>query len=345
MTAYTETQKRILIWLPVVYLFTVAGFHVDGWYHAVVGRDQFWIAPHFFVMAGQIAATVLACMLFVWTPEAEKDTRRRAGWYFVVQIIFFVGLAFDQAWHQILGQETINTALVFWGPPHFVIALSLLLTPFLLARFIRETFEGGERVMLTVITFATLFSFIDFYFQPLWPLGPFHVLGAYGEAAILALLGFVLFWALYYLKEVSLAAITLTLISLSVAEIMSWGALADTPRVSSVFGTVTAYPFWLTFFSFFIAAAFLDLSNLRKLLSPEIKGALWGGVQACLYALGAKLWADLSPHSFYPGWKAFPGLVISWSDVLLFTVLGMLGGAIGFLLCSILQSKIISRDS
>jgi len=296
-------------------------------------------------MAGQIAATVLAYMLFVWTPEGEKDTRRSAKWYLLGQMIFFVGLAFDQTWHLILGQETINTALVFWGPPHLVIALSLLITPFLLARFICETFEAGERAMLTVLTFATLLSFIDFYFQPLWPLGPFHVLGAYGEAAMLALLGFVLFWASHYLKEISLAASMITLVALSLTEIMSWGALADIPRASSVFGTVTAYPFWLTFFSFFIAAVFLDLSNLRKLRSPETKGALWGGVQACLYAIGAKLWVDLSPHSFYPGWKAFPGLVISWYDVLLFAVLGMLGGAIGFLLCGILQSKFISRDS
>jgi len=271
MAIEDDKQKYILRWLPIAYLFTVAGFHFDGWYHAVVGRDQFWIAPHFFVMAGQIAATVLAYMLFVSTRKGEKDTRQRAKRYLVVQMIFFVGLAFDQTWHLILGQETINTALVFWGPPHFVIALSLLMTPFFLARFIRETFEGGERAMLTVLTFATLFSFIDFYFQPFWPLGPFHVLGAYGEAIMLALLGFVLFWAMHYLKEISLAAIITTLIALCVMEIMSWGALVDIPRVSSVFGTVTAYPFGLPSFPFLLRQFFLILQVLKNHSLPKQK--------------------------------------------------------------------------
>ncbi|MBI3335377.1 MAG: hypothetical protein HY001_02670 [Candidatus Portnoybacteria bacterium] len=343
MIAENGRQISILRWFPIAYLFTVAGFQFDGWYHAVVGRDQFWIAPHFFVIAGQIAATILAYLFLVRVSEEKKDMRRRAQWFLLVQIIFFIGFAFDQSWHRIIGQETINTALVFWGPPHFVIAASLLMTPFLLVRFLRALDEVS-RVLLTIITFGTLLAFVDFYFQPLWPLGPFHVLGVYGEAAMLALLGFVLFWALSYLKGTPLAASVTTLIALSSIEIMSWGALADTPRVSSVFGTVSAYPFWLTFFSFFIAAILLDLSNLKKSLSPETKGALWGGVQAGLYFIGAKLWVDLSPHSFYPGWKAFGGLVISWHDVLLFTVLGMLGGAIGFLLRSIFQSKFNSKD-
>ncbi len=343
MVEVSISQKNILRWMPIAYLFTVAGFQFDGWYHAVVGRDQFWIAPHFFVMVGQIAATVLAYLFFISISTEEKNWRRVAGWFLFIQTVFFIGLAFDQSWHLIIGQETIDTALVFWGPPHFVIAASLLITPFLLVHFLRA-FDEVPRVLLTIVTFGTLLAFVHFYFQALWPLGAFHVLGSYGEAVMLALLGFVLFWALSYLKEAPLAASIVTLVALSSIEIMSWGALADIPRESSVFGTVTAYPFWLTFFSFFTAAIFLDFSNLRKSLSPETKGMLWGGVQAGLYFIGAKLWVDWSPYSFYPGWKGFPGIIISWYDVLLFTVLGMLGGAVGFLLCAILRSKYVSKD-
>lgn len=338
MGAGSDRQKSILHWLPIAYLFTVAGFQFDGWYHAVVGRDQFWIAPHFFVIIGQVAHTILAYLFFLKTPKDAVDECSRVKWYVFFQALFFAGLAFDQSWHQLIGQETIDTVLVFWGPPHFVIAASLLITPFLLVRFLR-LLDEVSRVLLTIITFGTLLAFLHFYFQALWPLGAFHVLGAYGEAAMLALLGFVLFWALSYLKEVPLAASITTLVALSSIEIMSWGALADTPRASSVFGTVTAYPFWLTFFSFFIAAILLDFSNLKKSLSPEIKGMLWGGTQAILYYTGAKLWTDLSPYSIYPDWKGFPGIETSWMMVFFLAVLGALGCAVGFLASDLAANK------
>lgn len=48
MNAENDSKKLMLYWIPMAYLFTVAGFQFDGWYHAVVGRDQFWIAPPFF---------------------------------------------------------------------------------------------------------------------------------------------------------------------------------------------------------------------------------------------------------------------------------------------------------
>lgn len=330
MTEAKPTPNMLVMGIVMAYLLTVAGFYFDGWYHAIVGRDQFWIAPHFFVMAGQIVHTILAFLL-ARQPMEHADERRILWRYLGLQLIFFFGLAFDESWHRVIGEETIDTPLVFWGPPHFVIALSLLLSPFLLhtiiARIIRSEVEG---VIARVLIFGALFAFIQFYFQPLWPLGPFRVLGAYGEIGMMALLGFVLFRAHHAIRGTLYGASIVTLVGLSLMEIMSWGRLADVPQISSVFGTVTAYPYWLFFFSFLIAAIVLDVCVALKKHMTQTLAAVWGGVQALFYYTGAKLWVDYSPASFYPGWRGFPGLPTSWGEVLLYAILGALGAAIGY---------------
>lgn len=330
----SEQGKRFLAWLPLLYVITVAGFHFDGWYHTVVGRDEFWIAPHIFIILGQLIHTVVAYGLMRVSRSHERSAIFLRTYLFI-QLVFFIGLGFDEWWHRIIGEETIDTPLVFWGPPHFVIAASLLISPFFLGKMITDAFRGSQKTALYALTFGTLLAFINFYFYPLWPFGPFRIVGPYGQVIMIAGLGFVFSWALRR-SPIMPGASLLTLIFLSLSEVMSWGSFADVPRVHELFGA-PAYPFWLSFFSFFLAAILLDLMIAFSVRSPVIKGLGWGGMQAVVYYIGAKLWVDLSPYSLFEGWKFFPGIMMSWDSVFFLALLGSLGGAIGFSLARLLE--------
>src|SRR3989344_5410717 len=267
------TQETYKLFLPVWYLIAVAGLYFDVWYHLVIGRDEFWTIPHIFILCGQILHTFYAWILVRDYQKNRRESLHAAYWYLGVQLLFFVGLAFDASWHELIGQETIDTALVLWGPPHQIIALPLLLSPFLLDRIL-----------------GTLFAFVYFHFQPLWPLGAYRVIGAYWELAMLGLLGLALSWSALRLKSVLLPATILSLIFLSMGAIMSWGEASNVPRAHGTFG-IPAYPFWITFFSFFIAAIAYDSTRFFR-MPFVLRGAVGGGIGAWMAARLYKIIAD-----------------------------------------------------
>jgi hypothetical protein len=320
------TQETYKLFLPVWYLIAVAGLYFDVWYHLVIGRDEFWTIPHIFILCGQILHTLYAWILVRDYQKNRRESLHAAYWYLGVQILFFVGLAFDASWHELIGQETIDTALVLWGPPHQIIALPLLLSPFLLDRIL-GTLPEPNRSALRLMAYGTLFAFVYFHFQPLWPLGAYRVIGAYGELAMLGLLGLALSWSALRLKPVLLPATILSLIFLSMGAIMSWGEASNVPRAHGTFG-IPAYPFWITFFSFFIAAVAYDSTRFFR-VPFVLRGAMWGGIQGGLYYSAAKLWVDWSPAGIFTMWKFFPGVFLTWDSVISFTLLGAMGGGIG----------------
>lgn len=338
-TQLSESKRNFILSLPIVYLFVVAAFHFDGWYHIIVGRDEFWIAPHFFVVVGQLVHLLLAFLL-IYISRREKSDTHVLYTYLFWQVVFFVGLGFDEAWHRIIGQETIDTPLVFWGPPHFVIAASLLVSPFILCKIAHVLEHSVERMSVHILAFGTLFAFLHFYFQPLWPLGPFHVLGSGGEIIMLALLGCVMGWAVKCVpqKRAFFVVTLLTLIALSLVEIMTLGPLTSQPLISPVTG-LPAYPYWLLFFSFLIPAIVLDGMRIFCLGHPVLQGAIWGGIHSFLYYVGAKLWVDLSPYSIFSGWEFYHGILLSWNDIVQLTLGGILGALIGFLIVEMFYQR------
>lgn len=320
-----QFERSVVLWLPLFYLLSVAGFHFDGWFHAVVGRDEFWIPPHIIIFIAQLFHLLTAGFLVYRVKEALMNTAVKR--YFFIQSIFFLGFAFDEAWHLVIGLETIDTPLVFWGPPHMIIAFCLLATPFFLQGILARIFTGTTRQMLTTLTFSTLLAFVTFYFQPLWPLGPFRVLGAYGEIVIMVLVAFVFFWGRLLLRF-ALSGVFLTLLALSLMEIMSWGSFADVPRIHELFGA-PAYPYWLTFFSFLAGAIAVDALSLMGVTRLPVLGFAWAAVQSLLYYVGAMFWVAFSPGGVYRGWEYFPGVILSGREIPLLVLLAVAGGIMG----------------
>src|SRR3989344_2823073 len=212
-------------------------------------------------------------------------------WY----LIAVAGLYFDVWYHLVIGRDE------FWTIPHIFILCGQILHTFYAWILVRD-YQKNRRESL-------------------------HAAYWYLGVQLLFFLGLALSWSALRLKSVLLPATILSLIFLSMGAIMSWGEASNVPRAHGTFG-IPAYPFWITFFSFFIAAIAYDSTRFFR-MPFVLRGAVWGGVQGGLYYSAAKLWVDWSPAGIFTMWKFFPGVFLTWDSVISFALLGAMGGGIG----------------
>jgi hypothetical protein len=124
----------------------------DVSWHARIGRDSFWIAPHVVVYTG-----TLLVLLATGLGLAAELLRHRSGnsleaaarrvprglWMIAGGALWFVASApFDDLWHRLFGLD-----VTIWSPPHLSLiaaAFTLLLGTLLLVRDEQERLDESE---------------------------------------------------------------------------------------------------------------------------------------------------------------------------------------------------------
>ena len=113
-------------------LLGVCGTYWDIRYHVDIGRDSFWIPPHFMVYSG-VTIVFLGSLLALWQArKIHKPFSKKLS--FAILLILLSGLLqilgapIDDWWHRMFGLD-----VTVWSPPHlllifagFAISLSVI---------------------------------------------------------------------------------------------------------------------------------------------------------------------------------------------------------------------------
>jgi hypothetical protein len=126
-----HTAQRASIRLPIVgCLMQYVGFQWDIAWHILIGRDSFWLPPHWMVYFG--VALVLTSGLFpIWRGRGQAPL---GSYLLAVSALAQISAApIDDLWHRLYGID--NT---LWSPPHLAFILSGSLTPLALILLLRD---------------------------------------------------------------------------------------------------------------------------------------------------------------------------------------------------------------
>ena len=125
-----RAATHVPIQLPLVgCLFRYFGFQWDIAWHILIGRDSFWLPPHWMVYFG--VALVLVSGLFpIWRGRG----RAPMGSYLLASsaLAQITAAPIDDLWHRLYGID--NT---LWSPPHLAFILSGSVTPLALMLLLR----------------------------------------------------------------------------------------------------------------------------------------------------------------------------------------------------------------
>jgi hypothetical protein len=146
------------------------GAHIDGWYHLHRGFaiESFWTWPHLVFYAGKLGmvVTVLGYLAGSAARRLPRRTWLPPGYPLVLvgSGLFFVGGAFDIAWHGRFGFEADVAALL--SPAHLWLWVAALVTQFgVLQAALAARAPVAATLALAVLCRATLWNLI--YADPL----------------------------------------------------------------------------------------------------------------------------------------------------------------------------------
>ena len=310
--------------LGFLYFLVVVGSEFDGWWHAAVGRDNFWIAPHLVILISNACLTII---LFVLARKRQLQGTRSL--FFVKSALLFevglhVGMALDNTAHNLFGQENISTPLVSLAPPHIFIGLCLVAIGFFLVRLVEDICrKEPERFFLTVLIGGSMIGFAVYQYQPFWPLGIYRVSEAFGQFVIMAIIAAI--FSLLWRRERFLFAgfaLSLVIVVLEAMRMSGGGIGASVPypfvpfRIPSIF----------LYSSFLASGLAIDIFRiLRSRVSERntaIAGVVYGFTHALFYYIPAKWWIGHTyPHAHF-----------LWTEVCFIIVFGVFGAVFGFLI-------------
>ena len=111
-------QRTLLLGLTLLATLTRTGAYWDLQWHAVVGRDQFWIPPHTLIYGG-VALAGLLSFLVVLRDGAARGWARPLPWPWLLATagsgLLVLAAPFDDLWHGRFGID-----VTIWSPPHMV---------------------------------------------------------------------------------------------------------------------------------------------------------------------------------------------------------------------------------
>lgn len=174
------------------FLATVA-IYFDAWWHVTIGRDSFWIPPHVVLYSG-IALSALG-----FVRQAIERWKERSPWEGPLKgwglgiLLIFVSAPFDELWHRIFGNESLNGVRILWSPPHLLLfgAMITVAVSLLLAMIrAQEKKQDGFLSPLALLAFAGISGILVLVLMPLSPVN-FRILGV-GGAFI-----FYYFWVIW----------------------------------------------------------------------------------------------------------------------------------------------------
>jgi hypothetical protein len=240
----------------------------DAWWHAAVGRDSFWEAPHLVLYSAVLVAILLG--VYGYIKNKEKV------WKYLAIALLLIPFAapFDDLWHRIYGVEDLSSPMVIWSPPHLVLVLTLIASFFLLLPHLRKDPDSSAKRFFGGLAFGGIVSLSTLLVAPLEPTGPWHLLGFFGSGFTAFVLSFILLYGQKWMKGVARA----TFIVIFIILFQSIGG-SEQSAPGIIIPPHDHAPKWLHLFSLLIPAAIIDLLHKK---SPILKGLvfalLWSGL-------------------------------------------------------------------
>jgi hypothetical protein len=277
-------------------LFTaVAAGTWDAWWHTALGRESFWSPPHLLLYISTILAIVLGLSTWLKT--------RKPVWRNLAIALLFVPLSapFDEIWHQWFGEETVNSLLIMWSPPHLVLIGSIIASFILLLPLLEKDSDRQARMLFGALTFAGIYNLLLFVVIPFEPLHVHHLLGFWGTGVVSFVLGTLILSAQRWISGVG-SAFMAALVILSLEAIGFSKQLAPNLDIAPHDHAQS----WIVVFSVLLPAVIIDILHNKPLW---LKGLLWGGLWATiLYGL-AGIWFE--PQFQYSSGEALQAIIAS----------------------------------
>lgn len=111
-------QRTVLFVLTIIATLTRTGAYWDVQWHAVVGRDSFWIPPHDLIYGG-VALSGLLSLFVVARDRYALRWARPIPWPWLAMMagagLLVSAAPFDDLWHRRFGID-----VTIWSPPHMV---------------------------------------------------------------------------------------------------------------------------------------------------------------------------------------------------------------------------------
>lgn len=276
----------------------------DAWWHGAFGRETFWSPPHIFLYTSVLVA--ISAGIYGWYKLREKIWKRLA----IVLSLIIIAAPFDELWHRIFGVENISSPLIIWSPPHLILILAIAFSFIALLPIIRHDKDALAKQFFISIALAGSFNLLMFLSEPIFPTGPWQLLGFWGTGIIST---FFVSTLLFTRRRLTgFAGATLVTIFIILANSIGFG---ERMAANVNIAPHDHAPTWLLVFSFLISAVFIDISDRLSIYwQGAIAGLLWGGI---LFGFSSYFFA---PEFKYSGVEALiaigmslvGGLVSAW---------------------------------
>jgi hypothetical protein len=255
----TFLARAVLISLCV----GITGLMWDAWWHVAVGRDTFWEPPHLMLYA---AVTIAVCFsVYGWYLTREKIWRNLA----IASAIVSLSAPFDDAWHHWFGVENLSSIWIVWSPPHLLL-FGTLIIGILLALPLPKRNPEPVHLLLGSYAWGCILAISAVTVAPLYPFGPYHILGFTGAGVHAFLLVLILLFARRWNGMLGATFASMVFISLYFLH------AATAPAWWVKIPSFTNPPPFTIFFSMIAPALIVDLKQTSWLVTGVLAGFAYG---------------------------------------------------------------------
>ena len=258
-----KNSSQNIVRTITTFLFTavIAGVW-DVWWHTAIGRDTLWEPPHILLYGSTMLAIIFG--VWYWRKTRTKVWRNLA----LVLLLIPISAPFDELWHRFFGVENLSSPLIVWSPPHLAIIATVIMSFFFLLPLIQEDKDQNAKTLFSSLALVGILEMGLFALGPIYPTGPFELLGFWGVFFVVAWVLFVLMYGEKRFKGIGASSLII-LMYLSLAYIPSGSKVALDIKLAPH----DHAPNFITTFAFLSVGLILDLTRgilpnlLRYLLS------------------------------------------------------------------------------
>jgi len=203
--------------------------------------------------------------LYGWYLKREKVWRNLA----IAAALVPLSAPFDDAWHRWFGVENLSTIWIVWSPPHLLL-FSTLVAGILLALPLLKRRPEPVHLLLGSYAWGCILAISAVTVAPLYPFGPYHILGFTGAGVHASLLVLILLFAGRWsgmLGATFASVVFISLYFLHAAAVPAWWV-----KIPSF---INPPPFTI-FFSMIAPALIVDLKKTPWLVTGALAGFAYG---------------------------------------------------------------------
>lgn len=247
----------------------------DAWWHVALGRDSLWEPPHYLLYVSVASATFFS--VYVWIKTKETTWRNVA----VATLFVPLSAPFDDLWHRFFGVENLNTILIVWSPPHIAFFAALILSLAITIPHLRKD-KDPISFFIENFAFGCILGLTVLITVPLFPFGPYNILGFWGA-------GFIAFFVVIILMAAAECRQYIASFTAIFAVALYFLQEATVPGYAVKIPSYYHPPGFTIFFSTLLPALLIDAKTLscwlERVWNLFFGHALEGGAAGLLYGM------------------------------------------------------------